>query len=529
VAERIREYNAGPKGDGVMTEEWKKERAPGMVGPLVELLRGTWTTARGGGGEGGGGVQRSAPELASQELVILDRYAVAALLGAATDKDKQFRQNVVRTLAAIGRAERPQVVPVGYGTDATRWSLRRSLMEKAGLSVSALDKAALPAGDERILKTLLTASKDEEAGVRAYGAWGLGAWIDQKEVRKRLVEMFEDDLGTGDVKEPEATSMPRTGPSTGNPAAAALEALEPPVMEPNLNDDIRERTQAALISHDEADAIAKGMGEAVLYSKSVDVRYAAALGIKKWKDWRGVWSALSFLQDELRVEKNEFVAAVVCGDLGAMHARSATPLLMEKLEGPGRISEAAVAALGDMGDPTATGALVKRAEKGSGAAVEALGKLGDRSCVPALIKIMETTGRVSAAEALGKLGDVRALEALRKAAAPTGQGLHGSLEVAALKALAQMNDAESIELFIDVMAKRVLDAQPTAFHALHDLKDARVIPALAERIVQGKGNVDILQMVGYLTGQNFDHYNYPVDAVKFGTWWEANKAKYGGK
>ena len=161
------------------------------------------------------------------------------------------------------------------------------------------------------------------------------------------------------------------------------------------------------------------------------VRAAAVLSLGALKDERASTPLLTALSDE-----NTEVRWRAIGALGSLKDAKAVPTLSEIVENPlepDSLRDAAVAALGNIGDKTAEAVLVRaldiRVGNISKNAIIALGKLESKTAIPKLIAILEdkripldastavlanASARTKAAIALGQIGGTRAAEAIAK-------------------------------------------------------------------------------------------------------------------
>jgi len=161
------------------------------------------------------------------------------------------------------------------------------------------------------------------------------------------------------------------------------------------------------------------------------VRAAAAVSLGALKDERASASLLTALSDE-----NAEIRWRAAAALGNLKDAKAIPRLSEIVENPlepDAVRDAAVAALGNIGNKAAEAVLIRALDTRIGDisknAIVALGKLESETAVPKLIAILEdkqialdastdalakASSRTKAATALGEIGGTRAAEAIGK-------------------------------------------------------------------------------------------------------------------
>jgi HEAT repeat protein len=189
-----------------------------------------------------------------------------------------------------------------------------------------------------------------------------------------------------------------------------------------------------------------------------------ALG--KLKDSRAVPALINFIKSrDLTIKRGQDVASIAW--------------LQKRVE-------AAITALGEIGDPQAVDILVKIIKRvnfvGEGLthewAVRALAKIGDRKAVPALIDALKSKdSRVNgwAAWALGVIGDPRAvpvlIEAIKKKDDKSLHGYNISIKKDSAEALGKLGDRRAIKPLQDFLAAISLrdDRRETIMKALQAL------------------------------------------------------------
>ena len=161
------------------------------------------------------------------------------------------------------------------------------------------------------------------------------------------------------------------------------------------------------------------------------IRAAAALSLGALKDERASAPLLAALSDE-----NAEIRWRAAGALGNLKDAKAIPRLSEIVEDPlepDNVRNAAVAALGNIGNKAAEAVLIRALDSRIGNisknAIIALGKLESETAIPKLIAILEdkqivldastaalanASARTKAALALGEIGGARAAEAVAK-------------------------------------------------------------------------------------------------------------------
>ena len=161
------------------------------------------------------------------------------------------------------------------------------------------------------------------------------------------------------------------------------------------------------------------------------IRAAAAVSLGALKDERASTSLLTALSDE-----NAEIRLQAAVALGKLKDTKAIPRLSEIVEDPlepDTVRDAAVAALGNIGNIAAEAVLMRALDIRTGNisknAIVALGQLKSEAAVPKLIAILEdkritvdastdalakTSARTKAATALGEIGGARAAEAIAK-------------------------------------------------------------------------------------------------------------------
>jgi len=145
---------------------------------------------------------------------------------------------------------------------------------------------------------------------------------------------------------------------------------------------------------------------------------------------------------------------------------------------------AAAKALGQIGDPQATPALIQALQDKDRdvrrAAAEALGQIGDRQAIPALIEALkdEDEGvRRAAAEALEKIGDPQATPALIQAL----QDKDRDVRRAAAKALGKIGDRQAVPALIEALKDEDEGVRRAAAEALEKIGPPAV-PALIQAL-----------------------------------------------
>ena len=207
------------------------------------------------------------------------------------------------------------------------------------------------------------------------------------------------------------------------------------------------------------------------------IRAAAALSLGALKDERASVPLLTALSDE-----NAEIRWRAAGALGNLRDVKAIPRLSEIVEDPlepDNVRNAAVAALGNIGNKTAEAVLIRALDSRIGNisknAIIALGKLESETAIPKLIAILEdkrivlnastaalanASARTKAAIALGEIGGTRAAEAVAKRLVDDTEYIVALEDAANRKAIA-VDDLKrnwSWEVFVNAAKKLDLPA-----------------------------------------------------------------------
>lgn len=293
-------------------------------------------------------------------------------------------------------------------------------------------------------------------------------------------------------------------------AAERLAAFEPGVLLPALEAALRNDEDAALRNTAMEIYVKLGRGAVepllrLLSDADEEVRDFAAMMLGSLRDPRAVGPLVRALGDaDVNVRH---AAAASLGHIGA--AEAVAPLI-EALKTEPWLQYPAITALGEIGDPRATPALVELLDDEllRGPALEALGRLGGREALPHVIPclyLQEPTLRTLA---------IRAVVAIEQRATADGESLDPEVQAA-------LRQEDLVDHLLQTLDDDEVQNRRTAVVTLGWLKEqraeARLIgllaePALHEHVTHALVSIGCRDRDAYASG-----LAHPEDAVRQGT------------
>jgi HEAT repeat protein len=194
---------------------------------------------------------------------------------------------------------------------------------------------------------------------------------------------------------------------------------------------------------------------------------------------------LQLVTKALRGTNDPLVQQSAVRILGMAKCRDIEPTLAMLRSPSHGVREAAVDALGQIGDRSAVAALVQVLGDSQAtvrcAAAEALGKISDEAAASALIQMLEDRdeqARLKAVEVLGRLGSRTAVPVL----VPLLEKRKGRLAVVAATALGCIRDTRAVEPLLWLLEHQGGEARRAATCALGQIGDTRASDALLEQL-----------------------------------------------
>jgi HEAT repeat protein len=225
-----------------------------------------------------------------------------------------------------------------------------------------------------------------------------------------------------------------------------------------------------------------------MQDKEEGARRWAAEALGKRNDGRAVEPLVKALTDDDHLTRS------LAADALDRHDVAFESLVSYLEDGNERVRRWAAYALGNLGDDRAVDRLIRALDDGETvrlSALESLAKLGNRRSVEPLIAILDdadVSARRYAATALGRIGDPRATEALIDT---MREDPSEAVRCSVVEALGELGDARSTEPLIQVLTSRYPDTKCLAAVALGKIGDPKAYKALSD--ASNDPSVDVRQ------------------------------------